>query len=94
MSLAMGDGARKYGPFNWRASPVSTSTYVNAAMRHLISWWDGEEAAADSGVHHLAHAASCLAILMDAEANGCLQDDRPKAGVTSALIAEKTKPLT
>lgn len=83
---AMADGARKYGPFNWRKNKVIASIYVDAALRHISSWFDGEELAEDSGVHHLGHARACLAIIIDAMETGNLVDDRPVPGVTSALI--------
>lgn len=90
---AFRDGAGKYGPANWRNDPVTTSTYVNAALRHVLAYFDGEDVAEDSGVLHLAHAMGCLAILIDAAAQGTLIDDRPTAGQTSRLIKEKTRPL-
>lgn len=90
---AFRDGALKYGPANWRVDPVTTSTYLNAAERHIAAWQDGEEEAQDSGVHHLAHAAGCLMILLDAQAAGTLQDDRPPAAPTADLIKAKTRPL-
>lgn len=93
MAQAFKDGASKYGPANWREKPVTTSTYTSAALRHLFAWIDGEETAPDSGCHHLAHAMSCLAILVDAQAQGSLNDDRPKAGKTGELIAKHTAPL-
>lgn len=90
--LAMGfaDGADKYGPYNWRENSVAASVYVGAAQRHLDQWWDGEENAADSGVHHLAHALSCLAIIADARETGNLIDDRPLPGAAAKLIKELT----
>jgi len=94
LAQAFADGVAKYGPANWRKDPVSASTYVNAAERHLTSWYDGEAVASDSGVHHLAHAAACLLILLDAEANGTLNDDRPPPGKTGELIKQLTKPTT
>jgi hypothetical protein len=90
---AFRDGAGKYGPANWRNDPVTTSTYINAALRHVLAYFDGEDVAEDSGVLHLAHAMGCLAILIDADAQGTLNDDRPTAGQTSRLIKEKTRPL-
>ena len=90
---AFGDGAQKYGPANWRVDPVSASTYINAALRHLYSWFDGEELAEDSGVHHLGHAAACLAIVIDAQAQGTLVDDRPTAGCSAQLIKDLTKDV-
>jgi len=93
MAEAMRDGANKYGPANWRQKPVTTSTYTSAALRHLLAWIDGEEDAPDSGVHHLGHAMSCLAIILDAQAQGTLNDDRPTPGKTAELIAAKTRPM-
>jgi len=94
MAEGFRDGAAKYGPANWRQDPVSTSTYLNAAYRHIAAWQDGEECDPVSGVHHLGHAADCLAILMDAQACATLLDDRPPAAPTGDLIRAKTQPLT
>jgi hypothetical protein len=94
MAEGFRDGAAKYGPANWRKDPVSTSTYLNAAYRHIAAWQDGEECDPVSGVHHLGHAADCLAILMDAQACATLLDDRPPAAPTGDLIRAKTQPLT
>jgi Domain of unknown function (DUF5664) len=74
---AMMDGADKYGAFNWRDKPVVASIYVDAAQRHLLAWFEGQEEAEDSGVHHLGHAIACCAILLDAQENCSMVDDRP-----------------
>ena len=87
LALAMQDGARKYGPFNWRSKKVKASIYHAAALRHLLAWFDGEELAADSGKPHLAHALACLAILVDAKETGNLVDDRPLPGAAARLVA-------
>jgi nucleoside 2-deoxyribosyltransferase len=84
---ALMDGAGKYGPYNWREKPVVSHIYVDAAMRHLLAWFDGEEFAADSTAHHLGHAMACCAILLDAMSIGCLSDDRPKPGSFSEVSA-------
>lgn len=86
VAMAMKNGAEKYGPYNWREKSVRSSIYVGAAFRHLEAWFDGEEFAEDSGVHHLAHAAACLGILLDAMEVGNLIDDRPTKGAAPALI--------
>lgn len=90
VASAFRDGAIKYGPANWRTSKVSASVYLNAAHRHIDLWQDGEEIAEDSGVHHLAHAAACLMIILDAQANGALNDDRPPAAVTGEVLKALT----
>lgn len=90
-SMAMGDGASKYGPYNWRDKTVAASIYVGACKRHLDAWFDREENARDSGVHHLGHARACLGILLDAQSLGQMVDDRPKPGAASDLIEQFTK---
>lgn len=78
VNRALEDGVWKYGAANWRITGVDASVYVDACMRHLLQWYDGsQERASDSGVHNLGHAMACLAILIDAQANGQLIDDRP-----------------
>lgn len=79
-SLALMDGARKYGRANYRVSKVRASIYVDAALRHIACYNEGEEIAEDSGVSHLGHALACLAILLDAKVCGTLVDDRPYPG--------------
>lgn len=90
-ALAMEDGAKKYGPYNWRANKVIASIYIAAAMRHLQAWHDGEEVAEDSQKPHLAHALACLGIIVDAKETGNLVDDRPLPGAASKLIKEWEK---
>lgn len=74
---AMMNGADKYGAYNWRDKAVYASIYVDACFRHLTAWFEGEEIATDSKVHHLGHAMACLAIILDAKETGNLIDDRP-----------------
>lgn len=97
---AMMNGADKYGPYNWRDKKVRAVIYVDAAARHLEAWFEGEETAEDSGVHHLGHAIACCAILLDAQETGNLVDDRPAGGAynkvlkrLNAIIKAKMKEL-
>lgn len=76
-AFAMMDGHYKYGPYNWRDKAVRARIYIDACKRHLDAWLEGEEEAQDSGAHHLGHARACLGILLDAQENGALVDDRP-----------------
>jgi hypothetical protein len=87
-ALAMADGAGKYGPYNWRDKAVLASIYVAACKRHIDLWFEGQQVASDSGVHHLGHARACLGILIDAEANDCLVDDRPKPADLETLFKD------
>lgn len=88
LAEALGDGARKYGPYNWRDSKISISTYKAAMERHIDAFWDGEDYAADSGVHHVAHAMACCALILDAMSIDMLVDDRPTPGATPGLQKE------
>ena len=90
-------GAQKYGPFNWRDETVSSSVYYESALRHLIAWYHGENVDAESGHSHLYHVRACMAILLDAEQHGTLNDDRPVShaappkpypGITDAELQE------
>ena len=85
LAIALANGADKYGPYNWRDEKISISVYKAACERHLDAFWDGEELASDSGVHHLAHAMACLALMLDAMTIGKLNDDRPRKGMAAAL---------
>jgi hypothetical protein len=71
-------GDLKYGRYNWRDAGVRSSVYYDACMRHLMAWWEGEDLDPDSGVHHLAHAMTGLAVLRDSQLQGNCNDDRPK----------------
>jgi hypothetical protein len=91
---AMMDGANKYGPYNWREKSVQAHIYVDAALRHLTAWFEGEEIAQDSGVHHLGHAMACCAILLDAQAHKALIDDRPvNHGQFTDILAELNEKI-
>ncbi len=76
ISCAFYDGDLKYGFRNWRQSEIDALTYIAATLRHLQAWAEKEEYAEDSGVHHLGHAGACIALLLDAQANGRLIDNR------------------
>lgn len=89
-SLALLDGALKYGRSNFRAIGVRSSIYYDALRRHTIRWFEGEENDPESGLPHLAHALACLAILVDAKATGKLNDDRMVKGGTVELLKEMT----
>ena len=85
---AMMDGAEKYGAYNWRAKQVQAAVYVDAAKRHIDQWFEGEELAKDSQVHHLGHAIACCAILLDALETGNLIDNRPVTDENRGLLTK------
>jgi hypothetical protein len=80
LGAAMSDGEKKYGRFNWRETGSTSSVFYDAMMRHLLDWFNGEDFAHDSKVHHLAHVMASCAILLDSELHTCLKDDRGDYG--------------
>lgn len=55
---------------NWKRVPGAKKRYYNAAMRHLTSWWDGEQNDPETGYNHLAHTCSNLLFLLWFEIKG------------------------
>lgn len=90
-ALAHAEGARRYGPWNWRTNKVCATTYIGAILRHLTAWQDGEDIDADSGLSHIAKIGACCNILLDAGHCGTLVDDRSK--VPSMSLAEILQAL-
>lgn len=71
-------GADKYDPWNWREHSVSAMVYVNAMLRHIQAWKEVEDNDPDTLKSHLGNVMACCGILLDAQAHGCLIDDRPR----------------
>ena len=67
----------KYGRWSFREPGIITANgMIDAVLRHIMDWMEGEENAPDSGVHHLAHARAGLGIILDTQERGLLTDDR------------------
>jgi hypothetical protein len=94
MSTALQNGGEKYGYFNYRQTKIAASVYMGASLRHLYAYYDGEDAAADTGLLHLDHAMAGLAIWRDALASGQLVDDRPVNGSASRMLSQLTNERT
>lgn len=87
------EGELKYGRNNFRAAPVAASVYVAAAKRHLDAWLEGQENAPDTNNPHLGNALACIAIIVDAQVNGSLIDDRnftPDPGAYGRMVCQLT----
>ncbi|QOE32082.1 hypothetical protein CPT_Palo_023 [Rhizobium phage Palo] len=85
------DGALKYGWVNWRENPVEAQTYIEAALRHLRLFENGEATARDTRVNNLGAVMACCAILIDAELHGTMIDNRRKSPETCDLLHEEEK---
>jgi hypothetical protein len=77
VALAMAEGGMKYGRHNYREMGCKHSTYFDAAIGHLVSWWEGEDVDEESGLHHLLKAAASIAVVYDSIVMENDNDDRP-----------------
>lgn len=77
VGVAMMEGALKYGRHNYRGVGVRASVYYDATMRHMFSWWEGEDVDPDSGMSHITKAIASLMVLRDAMIQDKVEDDRP-----------------
>lgn len=84
-------GAQKYDPHNWRKG-IKWSRMIDAAMRHITAWKEGEDLDAESGLSHLAHASCCLAFLVSYEKRRREFDDRYKQVVAKEIPTPPPPP--
>lgn len=77
VGVGMLEGALKYGRHNYRDVGVRASVYYDATIRHMFSWWEGEDQDPDSGMSHITKAIASLMVLRDAMIQSKIEDDRP-----------------
>jgi Domain of unknown function (DUF5664) len=70
-------GAKKYSAHNWRGG-IAWSRVLGAALRHLLSFLNGEDKDPETGLSHLSHCACCLMFLIEYEVTHKELDDRYK----------------
>lgn len=87
------DGALKYGEMNWRDQPVEAMTYIDAAIRHIRLYENGEKYARDTKVQNLGAVMACCAILIDAELHGSLIDNRKHSPATCDLLHDRGEEM-
>jgi hypothetical protein len=61
-------GGKKYGNHNFRMG-IGYSRLLDAAMRHLLAYNQGEELDPESGLPHLGHASASIAMLVYMQAH-------------------------
>jgi len=61
----MSFGAKKYTRGGWKELPNAEDRYLAAMFRHIKAHRSGEEFDDESGLPHLAHAATCLVFLLE-----------------------------
>lgn len=91
LGLGMMEGGRKYGTHNYREMGVKASVYYDAALRHLMDWWEGEDIDPDSGQHHVVKCMTTLLVLRDSMLMGNYKDNRPKRYPDGLDIAKFNK---
>jgi len=91
LGAVMDGGAHKYGAYNYRDSRISTTTYHDAILRHFMLWADGEDCDPESKASHLAHIMACCALMIDAQENVMLVDDRSKSGSVRPMLDRSAK---
>lgn len=84
-AAVMGYGATKYERDNWRKG-MAWSRAIDAALRHIHAFNDGEDFDPETEHHHLAHARCNLAFLIEYASTHPDLDDRHK---TRALKRRK-----
>lgn len=73
-------GSKRYGDYNWRKGFEWTAMY-NATLRHLTSWFEGEDIADDSRLPHLAHALVNIMFLLVFRDTHKELDNRPSKDI-------------
>ncbi|KKW09801.1 MAG: hypothetical protein UY48_C0053G0003 [Candidatus Gottesmanbacteria bacterium GW2011_GWB1_49_7] len=78
VSAVFAYGAKKYAAYNYKKGARFSESYA-CARRHMTAWFNGEDVDAESGQHHLAHAAWNILRLLDEQQSPSpgTQDDRP-----------------
>lgn len=96
LGVAMLEGALKYGRHNYRVvGQIRASTYFDGTMRHMTSWWEGEDNDPDSGLSHITKAIASNVVIRDAMIRGNFLDDRPPRMDPKVLadLNEKSRAL-
>jgi len=62
-------GAEKYDAEAWRRLEDGERRFLDAALRHINAFRDGEKLDQESKNHHLAHAISCLLFVLELDFN-------------------------
>ena len=75
VAAVMTYGAKKYGKFNYRGG-LEYTRVLDAALRHIYAYIEGEDKDPESGLCHIGHAGACLNILAYQMKNKGDLDDR------------------
>lgn len=73
-------GASKYDRHNWRKG-MAWSRLLDASLRHITAFNDGEDVDPETGICHLAHAICGLMFVLEYTQTHPVLDDRYKPKV-------------
>jgi len=85
-------GKRKYDAWNW-SEGIAWSRCLDAVLRHVYAYCDGESLDPESGLSHLAHARCGLGFLLDFEQSHPELDDRRKRAVFGRVIPVSSEDM-
>lgn len=86
-------GAEKYDLHNWRKG-MEWTRLIDAILRHVTSFADGEDFDQESGLHHLAHArASCGFLLEYMESHPELDNRHRHVGKKPSKFEKKVEKV-
>lgn len=91
VAKVMEDGAVKRSPYNWRDGKVSAMGLIDKILRHAFLLIDRHDLTEDSKLSNMAAIAANALVYLDAEANGNLDDDRPKVGNAQIVMEKHSK---
>ncbi|MGH7746004.1 MAG: dATP/dGTP diphosphohydrolase domain-containing protein [Candidatus Dormibacteria bacterium] len=77
LARVMTHGAKKYGDYNYKKG-IDYSRMYGAILRHLFSFWAGEDHDAETNLPHLAHAMAGCMMLLWYQNEKTEYDDRPE----------------
>ncbi len=77
VAMVLTFGAEKYDKHNWRKG-MDWSRLLDASMRHINAFNNGEDIDQESGLPHIAHAMCCLMMLLTYTKDNKNLDDRYK----------------
>lgn len=58
-------GSKKYSAENWRKVPEAHQRYLDAALRHINQYHQGQIIDNETGINHLAHAICSLLFIVE-----------------------------
>jgi hypothetical protein len=94
IARAMKSGADKYGYRNFTIEPIKATVYIDALLRHILAWKNGDDVDPDSGQHPLAHIGANVHVALAAMAADKFIDDRAAMVVTPDSGPQEARDAT